>query len=63
MSNATGLGSIMWEVLKEGHERVLKEDEVKNFYTTFQADVSEKIEEIRSEQRRAYEEGKSLILS
>jgi hypothetical protein len=53
----------MWEVISKGEERVLEKDEVNSFYVGFQADVSGKIEEIRSEQRRAYEEGKNLILS
>ncbi|MFA5825497.1 MAG: hypothetical protein WC825_05935 [Gallionellaceae bacterium] len=63
MSNATILGNIMWEVLKDGQTRTLKQEEVANFYMNFHADVSEKIDEIRSEQRRAYEEERNLILS
>lgn len=63
MPNATVLGSIMWEVLKEGNERTLKDDERKKFYTSFQSEVSEKIEEIRKEQRRAHEESRNLVLS
>lgn len=63
MTNATILGSVMWEVISAGHERILKQDEIDTFYMGFQKDVSEKIEEIRSEQRRAYEESKNLILS
>ena len=63
MPYAANLGSIMWEVINKGHEVDLKPEEVSTFYNSFQADVSKKIEEIRSEQRRAYEEGKNLILS
>ncbi|MFZ5523660.1 MAG: hypothetical protein ACOY9D_06195 [Pseudomonadota bacterium] len=63
MPNATVLGSIMWEVIKAGTERTLDDDERKKFYTNFQSEVSEKIEEIRTEQRRAHEESKNLILS
>lgn len=63
MPNAATLGSIMWEVLAEGRERTFKPEEVNSFYTGFQADVSEEIEVIRSEQRRAYDEGRNLILS
>lgn len=63
MSDATILGSIMWDVLSKRAGRTLEKDEIKNFYSGFQTDASGKIEEIRSEQRRAYEEGKNLILS
>ncbi|MES1980968.1 MAG: hypothetical protein V4443_00700 [Pseudomonadota bacterium] len=63
MSDETILGSIMWDVLSTRTERTLAQEEIKSFYSGFQADASEKIEEIRSEQRRAYEEGKNLILS
>jgi hypothetical protein len=63
MPNATVLGSIMWEVIKEGNGRTLNDDERKKFYTCFQSEVSEKIEEIRNEQRRAHEESKNLVLS
>lgn len=63
MSNAAMLGSIMWEVLREGRSRTLKEEEIANFYMSFHADVSKKIDEIRNEQRRAYEEERNLILS
>lgn len=63
MPSASVLGRVMWEVLNEGHERILGQEETNTFYTRFQDDVSGKIEEIRSEQRKAYEESKNLILS
>lgn len=63
MSNAADLGSIMREVIQNGREVDLKPEQISSFYSCYQADVSNKIEAIRSEQRRAYEEGKNLILS
>ncbi len=63
MTKVADLGSIMQEVLLSGRERKLKEEEANSFYNYFQHDVSQKIVEIRAEQRRAYEEGKNLILS
>lgn len=63
MSDATILGSIMWDAVTKNTERNLEQSDLSSFYSGFQADVSGKIEEIRNEQRRAYEEGKNLILS
>ncbi|HEY0842092.1 hypothetical protein [Methylotenera sp.] len=57
------LGAIISEVLETGEKRVLSETERQQFYEDFYRDVSEKIEDIRNDQRKAYEEGKNLILA
>lgn len=62
MANTT-LGSIIKEVFETGGKRVLSEQERDMFYEEFYYEVSEKIEDIRNDQRKAFEEGKSLILA
>lgn len=57
------LGAIINEVLETGEKRTLSETERQKFYEDFYRDVSEKIEDIRNDQRKAYEEGKNLILA
>ena len=57
------LGAIISEVLETGEKRVLSETERLKFYEDFYQGVSEKIEDVRNDQRKAYEEGKNLILA
>jgi hypothetical protein len=57
------LGAIISNVLETGEKRILSEMEREKFYEDFYRDVSNKIEDIRNDQRKAYEVGKNLILA
>jgi hypothetical protein len=59
----TTLGHIIKEALETGAKRTFTDQERNEFYQDFYQDVAPKIEDIRNDQRRAFEEGKNLILA
>ena len=59
----TTLGSVVRQVLETGEERSLDTKQCDDFYAEFYDGISERIEEIRSEQRRAFEEAKNVIVA
>lgn len=63
MAATTTLGSIVREVLEKGGERVLDQQQQDDFYKEFYLSIASTIEDIRNDQRRAYEEGKNLIVA
>lgn len=63
MATSTTLGSIVREVLEAGGEKTLDQNEQNQFYREFYSSISSTIEEIRNDQRRAFEERKNLIVA
>ncbi|MEW8053395.1 MAG: hypothetical protein AB2792_03910 [Candidatus Thiodiazotropha sp.] len=56
------LATLVADVLKQGHAVKLEQSEKDRFYREFETEVTEKMEHIRAEKRRAYEEVKHITI-
>jgi len=56
------LGSLVQEVIQKGERVSLGESEKQRFHREFEADVSERMESMRADKRRAYEESKGITI-
>jgi len=56
------LAGLIARVLETGDTATLSEEERYKFYRDFESDLAEKVEKMRSEKRRAYEELKNIAV-
>jgi hypothetical protein len=56
------LASLVEEVIQKGERVSLVESEKQRFYREFESEVSEQMESMRAEKRRAYEESKNITI-
>ena len=56
------LAELVAEVIRTGNQRILSEDEKARFYREFESNLTEQVERMRSEKRRAYEELKNIAI-
>lgn len=56
------LAGLVARVLETGDSATLSEEDCYKFYRDFESDLAEKVEEMRSEKRRAYEELKNIAV-
>lgn len=60
--NSNVLADLVLEVIKTGSTRELSEEENLRFHSEFEAEISNKVEEMRAAKRRAYEELKNIAV-
>lgn len=56
------LAGLVAEVLKTGNSVTLSEEDQSRFYQEFESELSEEVEQMRFEKRRAYEELKNIAI-
>ena len=56
------LASLVASVIESGKPIRLNDDEKRRFYREFESDVSPRMEEMRAEKRRAYEEARHITI-
>jgi len=56
------LAGLVARVISTGEDNKLTEDEKKQFYSDFECEISQPVEKIRAEKRRAFEEMKNIAV-
>jgi hypothetical protein len=56
------LATLVADVLKQGQAVKLEKSQTDRFYREFESEVTEKMESLRAERRRAYEEVKNITI-
>lgn len=56
------LAALVADVLKQGQAVKLEKSQTDRFYREFESEVTEKMESLRAERRRAYEEVKNITI-